>query len=335
MINLLKKNDYVISVAIILFGIIAFAVVVTADTANTSVTVGNAAPVVSAVAMDRTTITIVEGTSIWASTTLTVTDSNGCTDIADVTAKLFIASTSDSNPAGSGATWGDNCTYDGSYCYTATASTTSSGSCTATTTGNTCVDSSDTSAEWDCGFEIWYTATASDGSAPIWDTSIWTVSATATDQAAATHNATNTTQSVEMATVNALSLSGNISYAQTSANSDTGTTDQSITITNTGNTAGDTEISGDVMCTDYSTCVGNYFTNSQQKFDLTASVDYTSKTYTLAATASPATIQTVLVKPTSTTSAVTDITYWGIGIPNGQAVGSYTGQNTLTGVADI
>ena len=175
----------------------------------------------------------------------------------------------------------------------------------------------------------------SDASAPDIDlqAGIWSLSATTTD-GTDFGTATNTTQTVEVGTLNALSLSGNISYPQTSANSDTGAVNQAITVTNTGNTPLDGEISGDVMCTtDYPTCSASAFGPEQQKFDL-SDVTFASLTYTLAATSSPATIELVLATTTATTTAVTDLTYWGIAIPSAQTAGAYTGQDTFTAVAD-
>lgn len=307
----------IVSGGIILCGaLISFAIMVGADTASTTVTVGNAAPTISALAMDRTTITLNESSYVWASTSMTVTDNNGCSGITSVTAKLYFASTTNS--------LGTLCTAEDRGCYAST--------CVATTTGTTC---STTAVQYDCGFKIWYTAKPSDSSAPDIDlkAGIWTVSATSTD-GTDFGTATNTTQQIEVGTLNALSLSGNIAYPQTSANSNTGATNQAITVANTGNTPIDNEISGDVMCTtDYPTCSAAKFGPSQQKFDL-SDVTFASLTYTLAATTSPATIELVLATTTATTTSITDLTYWGIAIPSGQGAGSYTGQNTFTAVAD-
>ena len=308
-------KDIIISAGILLGGVISFAIIVGADTASTTVTVGNAAPTISALALDRTTVTLNENSFVWASTSMTVTDNNGCSGITSVTAKLYFASTTNSS--------GTLCTAEDRGCYSST--------CVATTTGTTC---STTAAQYDCGFKLWYTATPSDASAPDIDlkAGIWSLSATATD-GTDFGTATNTTQKVEVGTLNALSLSGNISYPQTSANSNTGATNQAITVTNTGNTPLDGEISGDVMCLSYPTCATGAFGASQQKHGL-SDVTFASLTYTLAATSSPATIELVLATTTATTTTVTDLTYWGIAIPSGQAAGAYTGQNTFTAVAD-
>lgn len=300
--------------------ILAFAVlfaytVVMADTSSTSVTVGNSAPVTSAASFNGgTNVTLTENTFIHATGTVTVTDANGCSTITGVTAKFYLASTTNS---------GSNCTYDGNICYTST--------CVATTTGNQCSGGGDTSAQYDCGFQVWYNATPTDGSAPIWSTSIWSFAATSTD-GTASHVATNTAQTIEVNTLNALNVTASIAYGTVPANTDTGSTNQTTTITVTGNNALDTQLSGDIMCTNYSTCSGGVIQPTQQEYSLN-SFTYGAGT-DLPATTSPNTVETVLAKPTATTSAVTDDVLWGIGIPNGQTPGSYTGQNTFTAVND-
>lgn len=311
------KSDTFAAFLILLGGFTAFAIIVIADTASTSVTVGNAAPTVSSLSLNGgNNITLNENSFTWASSSMTVSDSNGCSTITSVTAKMYLASTSNS---------GTLCTYDGNSCYTST--------CVATTTGNQCTGGADTSVQYDCGFRVWYIANATDSSAPVWSSSIWSVSATSTD-GTDNGNATNTAQTIEINTLNALSVTSSIGYPATAANADTGATNQTVTITNTGNVAIDSEISGDVMCTDYPGCSsGQSFGPTQQKFGLT-DVTYSSLSNTLAATTTPDTVEVVLIKPTSTTTAVTDDTYWGIAIPVGQAAGSYTGQNTFTAVAD-
>lgn len=287
--------------------------IVLADTASTSVTVGNSAPVTSAASFNGgSAITLTENTFMNATGTVTVTDANGCSTITSVLAKFYLASTSNS---------GSNCSYDGNVCYTST--------CVATTTGNTCGGGGDTSAQYDCGFRIWYNSTPTDTG--TWSTSIWSFAATSTD-GSASHVATNTAQTIEVNTLNALNVTASIAYGTVPANTDTGSTNQTTTITNTGNNALDTQVSGDLMCTDYATCAGGVLQPSQQEYSLN-SFTYGAGT-DLAATTSPATVETVLAKPTATTSAVTDDLLWGIGIPNGQTAGSYTGQNTFTAVND-
>lgn len=313
------SGEYVVAAAIVAMSLAVSATIVLADTASTSVTVGNSSPAVSSVSMNGgTNITLTENTFVNASTTLTVTDANGCSTISSVVAQFAFSNTV-------GEASGATCSYSANTCYTSV--------CVATTTGNTCAGGADTSAQYDCGFRIWYPARPTDASSPGLTSAIWYVSATATDASAGTGNATNTSQTIDVNTLNALNVSASIAYGTVSSNSDTGASNQSVTHTNTGNTALDNQISGDVMCTDYSTCSGGVLQPTQQKFG-TADVTYASLTNTLAATSSPASIELALATSTATTSAVTTTTYWGIAIPNGQTPGAYTGQNTFTATAD-
>ena len=284
----------------------------------------NSAPTVDSVTLDRTTITPNENTYVWASTTITITDADGCDTITSVTAQFSVASST--APAD-----GSTCSYNANICYTPT----NAQSCVATTTGNTCSDGSPNTGEWDCGFQIWYNAFPTDSSAPIPDHVLqyWYLSATTTD-GTDTATATNTAQTVDVATLNALDVTTSITYPETAPNADTGATNQTVTVTNTGNTASDTEISGNWMCTDYPTCAlpASRIDEDNQKFGL-ADDTYASLTNTLSST-TPATIETVLATSTATTTAVTANTFWGIAIPNGQPGGSYTGANTFSAVAD-
>lgn len=316
-------HERLVPAAILATAILVSVGIVVADTSTTSVTVGNSNPTVTAVSMNYgNNVTLVENSFVHATGTMTVTDANGCSTISSVQAKFaFATSVADM--------WGANCNYDANICYRAH-------SCTATTTGNSCTGGADTSAEYDCKFEIWYPARPTDGSSPGLTSASWFLSATATDSGAGTGHATNTGQTIEVNTLNALNVTGSIAFGTVSANSNTGASNQTVTHTNTGNTALDNAISGDVMCTDYPTCAGGaqgVMQPTQQKFDLIDQT-YASLTNTLAATTSPATIEVVLATSTATTSAVTDLSYWGIAIPAGQTTGAYTGQNTVTATAD-
>lgn len=313
MTNTLAFRSVWVPLGVLFVSMLCAYTIVSADTASTSVTVGNSAPVTSAATFNGgSSVTLTENTFVNATGTVTVTDANGCSTISSVTAKFYLASTSNS---------GSNCTYDGNTCYTSV--------CTATTTGNQCTGGADTSAEYDCGFQIWYVATPTDGSAPIWSTSIWSFAATSTD-GTDSHVATNTAQTIEVGTLNAHNVTASIAFGAVAANTDTGATNQTTTITVTGNTALDTDLSGDDMCTDYPTCAGGVLQTEQQEYNLT-SFTYGAGTDL---TESDVTVETVLAKPTSTTTPVTDDILWGVGIPNGQTPGSYTGQNTFTAVSD-
>ena len=317
--KILRSEKFIV-IAILVIGLLSFGFIVYSDTASTSVTVGNATPTITSLSFNGgNNLTLNENTFVLASTTMTVTDTNGCSDITSVTAQFYLASSSNS---------GTTCTYDGEDCYTTEVS------CSATTTGNTCTGGADTSAQYDCGFTIWYTAHPTDASAPTFSADIWSVSATTTD-GTDTSSATNTAETIEVVTLNALNVTGTISYPTTAANSDTGATNQSVYATSTGNTAIDFDLSGTDMC-DGGVCPNGYFVSEQQKYGLT-DVTYASLTALPATTTSAVTVQANLSKPVSTTSPSTNTattTYWGVGIPSGQASGSYTGTNTFTAVSD-
>ena len=287
----------------------------------------NSAPTIDSVTLNRTTITLNENTFVWASSTILVTDTNGCSEITKVESSLVFASTSVNQGASLCGKAGANYSYDANFCYNATR-------CVATTTGNQCA--ADNDVQFDCGFQIWYPARPTDSSAPgvNLQAAHWFVVGSTTDNIAASVSATNTTQTVEVATLNALNVTGTITYGETAAGADTGATNQTAIVTNTGNTASDTEISGSWMCTDYATCAtpSQRVDDSQQKFSL-SDVTYASLTNNLSSTTA-ATIETVLATTTATTTAVTANTYWGIAIPNGKQAGSYTGEDTFSAVAD-
>lgn len=277
-----------------------------ADTATTSVTVGNSNPVLTALSLNGgSAITLTENTFTTATGTLTVTDANGCSSISSVTAVAYRSPQTTS---------GSNCSQNDNNCYTVT--------CTQDT--GTCVS---TSADYSCAFDFWYIADPTDaGSANATD--IWVFAATGTDSAAGTGTATNSAQTVEINSLLALDVTATIPYGTVGAGADTGSINATATITNTGNAPQDNELSGvgSGMCTDYPTCSSDPLTFDNQEYSLTT-FTYGAGT-DLSGTA--AEVETNLAKATATTTASTDATYWGIGIPGGTSAGSYTGQNLFT-----
>lgn len=284
--------------------------VVSADTATTTVTVTNATPVVSAVSLNSgSNITLTENTSVAVTGTMTVTDANGCSELTGTTATLHRSGVNSS------------CSQNDNNCYTAV--------CTQVGSGNTCTGGLDTSVDYQCSFTVWYIADPTDaGSVNAGE--IWTLSATSTD-GVASGTATNTGETVDILTLLALNVTSSIAYGSHSPSTDTGATNQTAAVTNTGNAAQDDELSGDAMCTDYPTCSGSTLAVNNQKYSL-ADVTYASLTGTLSGT--PTSVQTNLAKPTATTTPQTVNTFWGIAIPSGQNTGSYTGKNTFTAIVN-
>lgn len=326
------KQAYFALVVVVAGGLLAAGLVFAQDTATTAVTVGNAAPSVDAIdKYGSDTITLTENSSVTVTAKVTVSDSNGvgtessgaCSSLSSVDAKLYRDTL-----AGS---YGTTCSQDDNNCYV--------GTCTATTTGNSCTGGSDTSVDYDCTFTVWYVADPT-AAGQAFASDNWIIAATTTDTSAAAGTATNTLEALEVNGLLAHSVTASISYGTLSPGQDSRTdgpaANQVTTVTNTGNTPLDSQIGGDNMCNGaYSaSCSTNTISESQQKFDLVNQATYAALTNTLAASATPATIETALAKPTATTSSVTDDLYWAIQIPGGQVSGTYNGLNEFTPVAD-
>ena len=289
---------------------------------DTLTATGNTAPIISTITLNGgNDIVLNEGTFVIATTTITASDADGCnqlTGLGNVEATLYRAPTT---------TAGTTCTPDDNNCYSEFIS------CTATTTGNTCGASPDTEGEFDCSFRLWYITDPTDSGTFAGD--IWALAATATDGAGASGTATNTGEIVEVLTLQALDVTvqgADISYGTVNPTEDTGSVNQIATTTNTGNSAIDSEISGDIMCANWPTCSGSVIQPTFQQFSTTTFTFGSGQNLT--ATASPATVELDLAKPTATTTAVEDELYWGIRVPIGSQPGSYEGQNLFTAVAD-
>ncbi|MEK7535899.1 MAG: hypothetical protein AAB590_02725 [Patescibacteria group bacterium] len=319
----LRRESFA-SLIIALAGLFAFVTIVIADTATTSVTVGNATPSLSVTFNGGNAITLTESTFAYASATLTITDGNGCNTINFVTATAFLASTS--------ALAGTPCAENDNNCYP-TSSTTASGIpaalsdtlCLATTTGNQCTGGGDTSVQYDCGFKLWFIAEATAAGSPTWASSIWAVAATTSDGTATT-TASNTTQNVEINSLAATAVDATLSFGTLSANTNTGATNSTTTATTTGNIAIDVALSGTNM-----TGAGTIDV-SRQKYS-TSPFTYSSAGTHLTNTTTP-TVELASGEPTATTSLPASAISWGIAIDAGQANGAYTGTDTFTAQAD-
>ena len=272
--------------------------------AHTADGAGATAPAVSSVTFNGgSAIDLIENTYKWASTSLLITDAEFCTTITSVTAKTYLASTTNS---------GTNCSVSDLTCYSPPVA------CVATTTGNTC-GASDTTVQYDCGFKLWYMARPTDTG--DWASSIWSVSATATDDGALTGTATNTGQNVDINSLSALDISPTtVSYGTLAPGANSGSTNATTTVTNTGNANIDPRLSGTAMSSaDDSILVG------QQEY----SADPFIWGVGTALTSSATLLDITLPVPTATTTAITDTISWGLGVPSGKRSGSYTGTNTI------
>lgn len=270
---------------------------------------GNNIPTVSAVDLNASSaITLTENTTTSIDCTGTGTDQDSGSDITSSSGVIYR----------SGVSGGASCSADDNNCYIIAICSLGAPS------GN--------NRSVTCNANIQFFAEPTDSGAYSAET--WQCEVTVTDSQSASGSNTDSTPP-ELNTLLALNVTSSVNYGgPINPTTDTGVTNQTVTVTNTGNASQDTEISGDVMClTSFPSCPSDSFVPGQQRYGF-SDVTYASLTYPLSATTSPNTIQTNLAKPTSATPVTID-TYWGIAIPDGQVSGSYTGQNTFTAVTDI
>ena len=131
-----------------------------------------------------------------------------------------------------------------------------------------------------------------------------------------------------MNTLRALELSTTtINYGTLSPGQDTGTLNETTTVTDTGNAAIDIYLYG----IDWESGAKTLPVGSQE-WSLSTSISYGSGT-NLTSTPSTA-VELDLSKPTSHPSTSTDDIYFGFGVPSTQAVGTYTGTTTFEAKAD-
>lgn len=293
-------NQRVLPVTIVTLSLVfSFSLVAMADDVSTQVSVGNATPSVSSTVWnDSTTITLTENTTTTVVATTTVTDSNGCNTITGVSADFYLTSVGAANCDENGEDDSNNC-YAAVNCVESTHS------------GETCTGGADTSANYVCTVQLDYYT----------DPGGWTVTVEASD-GTATSTTDSDTESVN--TLLALDVTASINYGALSANTDTGSTNQTTTVTNTGNADMDPQLSGTSL-TDSTTPI----TVDNQEYSLTA-FTYNAGT-DLSGT--PTTFDMVL--PQRTAGVVTDDVLWGIAVPNGTVTGTYTGTNTFTAVSGI
>lgn len=251
-----------------------------------------------------TVISLTEGTTTTITWTGTVTDTDGYADIGTVTGKAYR----------SGVTGAEACSADDNNCYADTSCSLSAcagNSCTATCTA-------------DFAFFAEPTDTGSPYSAQYWRAYI-----SATDTSLETAENFSAVGSVELETMSAMDIDASISYGALQPGEDSGTTNVTETIVNTGNTTLNLEVSGDNMCTDYPTCSGNLINVGYQEFSTSP---FTYSTGTILTTVAQLT-NLNLAKSTAVPSNSSTSLYWGISIPEMTASGDYAGTQTILAVS--
>lgn len=300
--NVARKGEFLLAAGIIGVGILGFIGAVLADTASTSVTVGNATPSVSLVTLnDSSAITLVENSTRTVYATSTVSDGNGCSTIAGVTTDFYRSGVTAASCDTPGEASNNSC-YPRVSC---------------TVVAGTCSGGSDTTADYVCSTALQYYADPTDSGTYAAQT--WTATTYVTDLSATS----SADGSAELNTLAALDVTSSISYGTLAANSNTGTANSTTTITNTGNVNIDPELSGTDMASG-----GDTITVDNQ--------EYGASNFTYGSGTDLSTTPTSLdiTLPQRTSGAVTDDVLWGIGVPAGTPSGSYTGTNTFSAVAN-
>jgi hypothetical protein len=114
--------------------------------------------------------------------------------------------------------------------------------------------------------------------------------------------------------------------------------EKTTTVEATGNVGLDEIISGGIeagagLCTDYPGCAASTILALQQKHNLTDSLGW-GGAGAVALSYTGGEVELNCAKTTTTGAPATANTYWNLRMPNPQATGSYTGQNTIEGKVD-
>ena len=134
---------------------------------------------------------------------------------------------------------------------------------------------------------------------------------------------------VDLQTLRALQIStSGIDFGTHIPGTDTGSTNATTTILNTGNSPIDVQVSGNPL----SNGVNTIAVGQQEYATSTFTYASCSLCQLLTGPAAPKSVGVSIPQPTSTTSPSTKNIYFGLGIPTGTS-GSYSGSNTFTAVA--
>ncbi|MBU0976229.1 MAG: hypothetical protein ABIE03_05890, partial [Patescibacteria group bacterium] len=114
------------------------------------------------------------------------------------------------------------------------------------------------------------------------------------------------------------------------AGDDTGSSNETITVTNEGNVIIDINVSGNNMCTDYPTCSGEILGVGNQEYAL---IGFTYGGGT-SLSVTPTSVDISVAKPTSAPSNSSGDTYWGIFIPGITLPGVYNGENIFEAIVN-
>ena len=174
-----------------------------------------------------------------------------------------------------------------------------------------------------CSADVQYFADPTDIGTFSADT--WKARVSVFDNAALTSSSTSA--GVELLTLRAISVTPLINYGTLSVGSDTGSNDATSTVTNSGNSSNDLELSGTDL-----TAGGSTIAVTNQKYASTT-FTYSSCAYCAALSTSPTSYEADLPKPTSTAS-VSDDLFWGLFVPVGTGGVPHQGENIFMAISD-
>lgn len=226
-------------------------------------------------------------------------------------------------------------------CYTSTlATSTWNLSCTASSTS--CTGPTDMNMIYDCTFPLWYVADPTDGGAtntPQFATN-WSASAAPIDDNSAAGVLKRGTIGQELQSFLAVALDTlMIPYGSLEAGDMTDPLAASTTLRATGNVGIDELLTGESMCTTYTSSVtcpnsASSTINADNQVFATSTVSYANATSAgnILSSTTQKELEINVNKPTSTSTQPTGVTYWGIKVPSSITLaGSYTGENTFYG----
>jgi hypothetical protein len=310
---------------------------------DSTLTVANVAPTASSTATSINggldmTLTVEAGETTGFTLSFVTSDDNSCDavggglgdEMVDYGLSLYrsgVGSTTCSVAAGS---------YNANNCYpSGVATTTWNLDCTANVA--TCIDNTDTDMEWDCTFPLWYIADPTDGTATStqYSTEDWLAQVQGIDDDAATGALSEGTIGVQVNSFLAFALNTlSIPYGSLEPGQQNDPLVATTTVSATGNVGIDKDVTGESMCTTYTSSnpcpesASSTIPESEQRF-ATDTVAYTDATPISSTT--PSFVDINVFKSTSTSTQATANAYWGIRIPGTITyAGDYTGENTFT-----
>lgn len=272
-----------------------------------SFVVNNVAPVISAISLNGgSDINLSEGTSIPVVLGATITDNNGCGDVATVISSLYRSGVGFSACDTGGESNSNNC-YGAVSC--------SVGG------GNTCDGATDASASYTCTPNVKYYADPTDNNT-AYSGENWVDTFKASDEGL--NDAQTIGSPVEMVSLTGMSIGSSLAFGNLSAGQ-TQTPLTSLTIvTATGNVGLDQTLQG----TDMNDGLGHSIVVSNQRYALSSGSAYSSgSTLTTSAIGS-----SLSCAKTTADIGATKPTYWGISIPLGTVAGTYGGTDTVIAV---